>query len=113
MDLQQPKPNINLIVLFKTLMSNINQVFGLGNGYFSVNNVWYPGSLLIFPNQVFLWDVQTAADIKAHTLDFIEFVKPRPDYIIIGTGKEKFFLEESIYDRFAKQNIRVDVLPTF
>lgn len=33
-------------------------------------------------------------------------------YIIIGTGRDKFFLEESIYERFAKLKIRVDVLPT-
>ena len=24
-------------------------VFGLGNGYFSVNEVWYPGSIMVFP----------------------------------------------------------------
>lgn len=34
------------------------------------------------------------------------------DYIIIGTGKEKFFLEDSIYERFTKLKIKVDVLPT-
>lgn len=28
----------------------LQQVFGLGNGYFSVNDTWYPGSILIFPH---------------------------------------------------------------
>ncbi|EAR82134.2 Hypothetical protein TTHERM_01298570 (macronuclear) [Tetrahymena thermophila SB210] len=115
-----PKSNVNPTIdvfnfseEFLKKKQQVSQVYGLGNGYFSVNQVWYPGSVMIFPQQIFLWDVQTASDIRAHSLDFLEVVKPAPSYIIIGTGKEKFFLEESIYDRFTKQKIRVDILPTF
>mmetsp|Transcript_80699 Transcript_80699/g.94120 ORF Transcript_80699/g.94120 Transcript_80699/m.94120 type:complete len:249 (+) Transcript_80699:14-760(+) len=89
------------------------QVFGLGNGYFSVNGVWYPGSILVFPRQIFLWDVPTAVDIRPHSLDIIDYIKPQPNYVIIGTGKEKVPLVTSIYERFSKKGIKVDVLPTF
>lgn len=34
------------------------------------------------------------------------------DYVIIGTGKERVPLVESIYERFTKKGIKVDVLPT-
>ena len=54
------------------------QVFGLGNGYFSVNDVWYPGSIITFPRQIFLWDVANAADIRPHSLDILEVIKPYP-----------------------------------
>ena len=57
---------------------SVLQVHGLANGFFSVNDVWYPGSIILFPRQVFLWDVQTAADIRAHSFDIIEFIKPTP-----------------------------------
>ena len=53
-------------------------MYGLGNGYFSVNDVWYPGSIITFANQIFLWDVNSAEDIKAHTLDIIDVIKPTP-----------------------------------
>lgn len=26
------------------------QIYGLGNGYFSVNDIWYPGSIFVFQN---------------------------------------------------------------
>ena len=54
------------------------QIYGLANGYFTVNDIWYPGSILAFPKQVFLWDVQNAADIRPHSFDIIEFIKPTP-----------------------------------
>lgn len=33
-------------------------------------------------------------------------------YVIIGTGKDKYELETSVYERFNKKGIKVDVLPT-
>ena len=105
------------------------QVFGLGNGYFSVNEVWYPGSIITFPSQIFLWDIANAAEIRPHSFDLLEFIKPFPSlylliilifiyiyiilaYVIIGTGKDKFELDITIYDRFLKKGMKFDVLPT-
>jgi len=34
------------------------------------------------------------------------------DYIIIGTGKDKYPLEDSIFKKFRDQGIKVDVIPT-
>lgn len=34
------------------------------------------------------------------------------EYIIIGTGKSKFEVPENVYERFVKQGIKVDILPT-
>ncbi|KRX07155.1 NADH dehydrogenase [ubiquinone] 1 alpha subcomplex assembly factor 3 [Pseudocohnilembus persalinus] len=93
--------------------SYIVQVFGLGNGYFSVNDIWYPGSICVFPRQIFLWDINQATEIKPHSLDILDVIKPTPNYIIIGTGKEKYDLNEDVYKRFTDRKIRVDVLPTF
>lgn len=54
------------------------QIYGLANGYFTVNDVWYPGSIIAFPRQVFLWDIQTAADIRPHSFDILDVIKPLP-----------------------------------
>ena len=54
----------------------------MANGYFTVNEVWYPGSIIAFPRQVFLWDVQTAADIRPHSFDIIDVIKPTPSIFI-------------------------------
>jgi hypothetical protein len=43
---------------------------------FTVNGVTYAGSLVLFPNQVFSWDVYNTADIRAHCFDMLEYMKP-------------------------------------
>ena len=34
------------------------------------------------------------------------------DYIIIGTGKDRFDLPDSFFEKFKKNGIKVDVVPT-
>lgn len=54
------------------------QVYALNNGMFSINGLWVPGSVLLFPNRFFMWGVVDAHDIKAHTLDLVKVIKPKP-----------------------------------
>lgn len=77
-----------------------------------MNEVWYPGSIMVFPTQIFLWDVQSAADIRAHSFDIVEFIKPFPRHVIIGTGKDYVELPDQYFERFRKNKIKVDVVPT-
>lgn len=107
-------------------MNRLIQIYGLANGYFTIGDTWYPGSILAFPKQIFMWDVQNAAEIRPHSFDIIEFIKPTPsnwyyegpishsiiDYVIIGTGKDYYPLEESMFKRLKDKGIKVDVIPT-
>lgn len=77
-----------------------------------MNDVWYPGSIITFPRQLFLWDVANAAEIRPHSLDLLDVIKPYPVYVIIGTGKDKFEIPTSTYERFVKRGIKVEILPT-
>jgi NADH dehydrogenase [ubiquinone] 1 alpha subcomplex assembly factor 3 len=52
-----------------------------------------PGSVIVFPKRYFLWNVLEADEIKPHTLELMNFVKPRPDYLIIGTGETNVNLD--------------------
>ena len=54
----------------------------MNNGFFSVNGMWIPGSVLLFPYRAFMWGVVDAHDIKEHTLDFLKVVKPKPSTFI-------------------------------
>jgi hypothetical protein len=44
---------------------------------FIVSGTAYQGSLMLFPNQVFSWDVYNSADIRPHCFDMIEYMKPQ------------------------------------
>lgn len=111
-----PNPTENVFTFHEENLlqtGGLIQIYGLASGYFTANDVWYPGSILVFPKQIFLWDVQNAADIRSHSFDIIEFIKPTPNYVIIGTGKDHYPLEESMLKKLKDKGIKVDVIPTF
>ena len=59
-----------------------------------------------------MWNVVDASEIKPHTLEILNYVKPRPDYLIIGTGNENINLDYSFYEHFKRMGIVVDTCPT-
>ena len=58
-------------------------------------------------------DVSKVDDIRPHTLDILEVLKPKPSLVIIGTGKEREHIVDSIYNRFPQHGITIKILPTF
>ena len=92
---------------------NQMKVYGLKDGNFLINHYWITGSVIIFPNRFYMWNVLDADEIKPHTLEIMQYVKPRPDYLIIGTGNEGRVFDDSFYDHFKRFGISVDACPTF
>ena len=60
-----------------------------------------------------MWNVVEADEIKPHTLEIMNFVKPRPDYLIVGTGTYRETLDPTFYEHFKRMGISVDACPTF
>merc|ERR1712070_747476 len=89
------------------------KVYGLNNGQFLINHYWINGSVIIFPERFYMWNILEAEEIKPHTLEIFNFVKPRPDYLIVGTGSVNVLLDESFYEHFRRMGISVDTCPTF
>jgi NADH dehydrogenase [ubiquinone] 1 alpha subcomplex assembly factor 3 len=89
------------------------KIYGLQDNFFLVNHYWIPGSVIVFPNRFFMWNVQDASEIKPHTLEILSYVKPRPDYVIIGTGDEYVQFDQSFYDHFKRLGMSVDTCQTF
>lgn len=47
-----------------------------------------------------MWNVADASEVKPHTLEIMNFIKPRPDYLIIGTGETNVSLDPMFYEHF-------------
>jgi hypothetical protein len=60
-----------------------------------------------------MWNVIEPEEIKPHTLEIMNFVKPRPDYLIVGTGETNVLLDDTFYEHFKRMGISVDTCPTF
>jgi NADH dehydrogenase [ubiquinone] 1 alpha subcomplex assembly factor 3 len=59
-----------------------------------------------------MWNVADAEEIKPHTLEIMNYVKPRPDYLIIGTGEKQVSLDFTFYEHFRRMGITVDSCPS-
>ena len=42
----------------------------------------------------------------------MNFAKPRPDYLIVGTGETHVGLDQSFYEHFRRMGITVDTCPS-
>ena len=60
-----------------------------------------------------MWNVLDPLEIKPHTLEIMNYIKPRPDYLIIGTGEENVNLDQNFYEHFRRMGIVVDTCPSF
>ena len=59
-----------------------------------------------------MWNVADAEEIKPHTLEIMNYVKPRPDYLIVGTGEKQVSLDFTFYEHFRRMGITVDSCPS-
>ena len=59
-----------------------------------------------------MWGVTDAHEIKPHTLDIFKVIKPKPNYLIIGTGKYNVEFPPEFYQFFEEYKIKVEVMPT-
>jgi len=59
-----------------------------------------------------MWNILEANEIKPHTLEIMNYIKPRPDYLIVGTGEVNVNLDETFYEHFRRMGITVDTCPS-
>jgi NADH dehydrogenase [ubiquinone] 1 alpha subcomplex assembly factor 3 len=89
------------------------QIWAMGEGMFSVNNIWIPGPIIIFPTAVFMWNAPRLEDLEDHHLDILKLIQPRLDYAVLGTGRGKVLnFAEGVRKRFRGIGINLDLCPT-
>ncbi len=84
----------------------------MSDGHFLINHYWISGSVIVFPKRFYMWNVGDASEVKPHTLEIMNYVKPRPDYLIIGTGEINVSLDPMFYEHFRRMGITVDTCPS-
>lgn len=100
--------------VYQTDDRELLNIWSVNEDYFSVNQRWIKGPICIFPEAVFQWHVDKPENIQDHHLEIVKHVRPKVEYIIIGTGKlGKDILNEQIRFNFGLLGISVDYCPTF
>lgn len=94
------------------------QITGASRHGFTISEADVNGSLVLFPRQMFTWDIASPEDIRPHHFDLLEVVKPQPStlpsagYVLVGTGPHKHFLEDYILTRLKALGLKFDILDT-
>ena len=66
------------------------KVYGMGNNFWLINHYWIRGPVIVFRDWFYMWNITDPTEIKPHTLEIFKFIKPKPNYLIIGTGSESY-----------------------
>lgn len=76
------------------------------------NHIFITGSILLFPTNVFAWNVQRGKDITADSLILFDLIVPKVKIVIIGYGQKGEPYDASLPMKLKKKGISCEILPT-
>jgi uncharacterized protein len=83
-----------------------------GNGGFIINEAPYKSSVIIFADKVIEWPIKELKDLAIESLKMIFESEPRPELVLIGTGKQFLPLAPNLRAIFREYSIAVDSMNT-
>lgn len=82
------------------------------NGFRLHNNLFIYGSILLFPTNVFSWNVRRGKDITMESLMVFDIIVPKTKIVIIGYGQYGEDYDASIPVKLKKKGISCEMLAT-
>lgn len=93
--------------------SHLNLVNTYSAGGFRLhNNLFIHGSILLFPTNVFSWNVRRPKDITMDSLLIFDLIVPKTKIVIIGYGQYGEDYDASIPIKLKKKGISCEMLAT-
>lgn len=83
-----------------------------GDGGFRFGGMSHRGSLLCFPDGIWVWPVGSVAELTASSLEAAFDRAGSLDFFLIGAGRDPWVLPVSLLGRFRELSLSVDSMPT-
>lgn len=83
-----------------------------GNGGFRFADMSHKGSILALPSGIYAWPVTSVADLTPQSFDAIRREAGELDTLLIGTGADPAFLDDTIVWRLREAHLAVDAMTT-
>ncbi len=83
-----------------------------GDGGFRFGGMSHRGSLLCFPDGIWAWPLNSAAELSASALEAAFDRAGALDFFLIGAGRDPWVLPERLSSRFRDLSLAVDSMPT-
>lgn len=81
-------------------------------GFRLANNLFIYGSILLFPTQVFSWNVRRGIDINLESLMLFDLLVPKVKIVVIGYGQHGEPYDPKIVPELRRKGISCELLPT-
>lgn len=85
---------------------------GYGDGGFTVAGTRWEGSVLVLPDRTLAWAPRTPADITEDSLAPLLECRPRPELLLLGTGREMTSVPPALRLALRAAGIKLDVMDT-
>ncbi len=70
------------------------------------------GSLLCLPSGIWAWDIESASEIDARTLAPVLAEAGDIGLLLIGAGRDRWIMPETLHDLFREARLNVEVART-
>ena len=84
----------------------------VGNGGFRFAEMSHRGSILILPSGIYAWDVQSPAALTAASFAPLFLEAHDIDLVLVGTGKNPIYIDDTLRWRFREAKIGFDPMTT-
>ena len=84
----------------------------VGNGGFRFADISHLGSILILPSGILAWDARSASDLSPEFFVAVFAEAHSIDFLLIGTGKDPAFIDDTLRWRFRDAKIACDPMTT-
>ena len=91
-------------------MDGLAVIGGFDKYGFNVSGVRMRGSVLVFGNFALLWGVGSAVDVSPRSLAPLHMVHPKPELVLVGTGRTTVHVNPAVYAYMARHGIAVEVM---
>ena len=105
-----PGPTLEQLSPMLDRMDGLAVIGGFDKYGFNVNGVRMRGSVLVFGNFALLWGVGSAVDVSPRSLAPLHMVHPKPELVLVGTGRTTVHVNPAVYAYMARHGIAVEVM---
>lgn len=88
--------------------TSLNTFTGYGESFVLVNSVRHETSLIVMPEQLIAWNVESFSSLKAS--DFAHIAELRPEVVLLGTGNTLRFPHPILTQVLAEARIGVEFM---
>ena len=93
--------------------SHSNIITGYTSKQILINDVAYPGPVVITKDHVFMWELSDFHYLRPQHFEILNFIHPMPNHILISTGETLKPLPKDIIDYLEKFKVKVDYVDIF